>query len=629
MSMIKLDLLLKRMWTVLAVLFCTVVSAHAAAITYQLTTHVDGRTITASANLNAGDNLNDKMPQTLWRAYTTYKYYSDADLTQEITEAPASGGTVYVDYEFDPPFILSEEGKDPVYHYLRTYNSTTPTSVPNNYLVIYDQEAENEWGTYKETILSWKSVNGATPKAGRNYPIAKAGHDQWAFYGDGYDFQVRLNDSSIANNYLIWRSTTRDETPMGLGAKPEVGWQLYVNTAENRYLTGTMAMGPYNSTNYLASLENVNSCVWTDKLTTSKQYFDEHNQLVSAITGNNIDSSYKNALWWYAFFATPVTDPANSTDIWHVTYKILGADGTWYDDIVVQKRASNLTPTWPVEGFEPVEGCEYDYFYADATFSEKFEGDMPATGNTTLYIKETEINYISQPWKTLVLPFAIDDLAEYFGADYEGVPSVNVSELQDVQGTLTEVGDQSFYHCKLIFNPVRTIEAYKPYLFKVNRVNERIINEMYAAEGTEPCKVTEVDDPVNAGISACMVGTLEPDGSFMDASDGLHFYFGYDEAKDAYNFYRVSATIPRNRCWFYINDKRAAGAKLSFSFSIAPDGNEEPIGEDFGNQELTAVKGIENTAVKGDWYNLNGQKLNGRPTANGIYVVNGKKFIVK
>ena len=326
--------------------------------------------------------------------------------------------------------------------------------------------------------MTWKSVNGATPKAGSNYPIAKKGHDQWAFYGDGYDFQVRLNDSSIANNYLIWRSTTRNETPMGLGAKPEVGWQLYVNTAENSKISGTMAMGPYNSTNYLASLENVNSCVWTDKLTTSDQYFDEHNQLVYKPAGTSGTTMNKNNLWWYAFFATPVTDPANSNDIWHVTYKILGADGSWYDDIVVQKRASNLTPIWPVEGFEPVEGCEYDYFYADATFSEKFEGDMPATGNTTLYIKETEINYISQPWKTLVLPFAIEDLVAYFGNDYQGVPSVNVSELQDVQGTLTEVGDQSFYHCKLIFNPVRTIEAYKPYLFKVNRVNERIINEM-------------------------------------------------------------------------------------------------------------------------------------------------------
>ena len=599
---------MKLMVTVL--LFGVASFAKAATVTYSLTTKVDGRTITATANLNAGDNLNDKMPQTLWRAYTTYKYYSDADLTQEITEAPASGGTVYVDYEFDPPFILSEEGKDPVYHYLRTYNY----SGSNNYLVIYDQAAENEWGTYKETILTWKSSNGATPKAGSNYPIAKKGHDQWAFYGDGYDFQVRLNDSSIANNYLIWRSTTRNETPMGLGAKPEVGWQLYVNTAENSKMSGTMAMGPYNSTNYLASLENVNSCVWTDKLDTSDQYFDEHNQLVYKPAGTSGTTMNKNNLWWYAFFATPVTDPANSTDIWHVTYKILGADGTWYDDIVLQKRANNLTPTWPVQDFNPKEGCEYDYFYADATFSEKFEGDMPATGNTTLYIKEKEINYISQPWKTLVLPFAIDDLAEYFGADYEGVPSVNVSELQDVQGTLTEAGDESFYNCKLFFNPVTKIEAYKPYLFKVNRVDEKIILEMYAAEGNDPCEVTEVADPVNAGISACMQGTLE--GYDMDASDGLSFYFGYDETNDAYNFYRVSARIPKNRCWFYISDSRAAGAKLQVVF----------------DSEVNSINTqIADKSAKGNIYNVNGQ-LMGTQKSNlpkGLYIVNGKKMVIK
>ena len=86
---------MKLMVTVL--LFGVASFAKAATVTYSLTTKVDGRTITATANLNAGDNLNDKMPQTLWRAYTTYKYYSDADLTQEITEAPADGGTVYVD----------------------------------------------------------------------------------------------------------------------------------------------------------------------------------------------------------------------------------------------------------------------------------------------------------------------------------------------------------------------------------------------------------------------------------------------------------------------------------------------------------------------------------------------------
>ena len=842
--MIKFDLLLKRMWTVLAVLFCTVVSAQAAAITYQLTTHVDGRTITATANLNAGDNLNDKMPQTLWRAYTTYKYYSDAALTQEITEAPA-GGTVYVDYEFDPPFYLSEEGQEPIYHYLRSYNAAGS----NNYLVIYDQSAEDEWGTYKKTILSWRSVNGATPKAGRNYPIAKAGHDQWAFYGDGYAFQIRLNDSSIANNYLIWRSTSRAETPMGLGAKPEVGWQLYVNTAENSKMTGTMAMGPYNATNYLASLENVNYELWTDGLTTSEQYFDEHNQLVSAKTGHNIDSSYKNALWWYAFFATPTTDPANSNDIWHVTYKIQKADGTWYDDIVVQKRANNLTPTWPVAGFEPVEGyeydyfytdatftekfqgampndcnttlyiketapvepviyyvtykiqqadgtwyedivkekdpnnltpafpteytqkegytydyfykdatfeekleegytmpadentvlfiketapvytvtykilqadgnwyedivkekdpnnltpafpaeytqkegytydyfykdenftekcaedytmpadentilfiketapvytvtykilqadgnwyedivkekdpnnltpafpseeysmkdgCEYDYFYQDETFQEKFEGDMPANENTVLYIKEKVIEYVSEPWKTLVIPFGIENLASFFGEDFEGVPAVDVLEFQNIEdGVITRVGDEDFYRCKLIFNPVYFIEAYKPYLIRLNRAYKSARDEMYAAEkGERDCEVTIVNDPANAGISVYMEGTLEDNGYPMDASDGLHFYFGYDANADAYNFYRVSATIPKNRCWFEVVDQRPAGAKLNVTF------------------DMDAITGIGQVvsakAADGRIYNINGQQVQGT-LQKGIYIVNGKK----
>jgi hypothetical protein len=212
------------------------------------------------------------------------------------------------------------------------------------------------------------------------------------------------------------------------------------------------------------------------------------------------------------------------------------------------------------------------------------------------------------------LPFAIDDLAEYFGADYEGVPSVNVSELQDVQGTLTEAGDQSFYNCKLFFNPVTKIEAYKPYLFKVNRVNKRIIDEMYAAEGTDPCEVTEVADPVNAGISACMQGTLE--GYDMDASDGLSFYFGYDKDNDAYNFYRVSARIPKNRCWFYISDNRAAGAKLQVVF----------------DSEVNSINTqIADKSAKGNIYNVNGQ-LMGTQKSNlpkGLYIVNGKKMVIK
>ena len=580
----------------------------ASAVTYSLTTHVDGRTETATINLAAGADLLSNMPQKLWRAYCEYSFYSDAEMTQEITEVPADAETVYVDYVFDPPFILSEEGKDPVYNYLRTYNY----SGSNNYLVIYDQAAENEWGTYKETILSWKSVSGATPKAGRNYPIAKAGHDQWAFYGDAYDFQIRLNDATIANNYLIWRSTTRNETPMGLGAKPTVGWQLYVNTAENGKMSGTMAMGPYGVTNYLASLENVNSCVWTDKLTTSEQYFDSHNQLVYKPGGTSQTTMNKNNLWWYAFFATPVTSPANSTDIWHVTYKIQKVDGSWYDDIVVQKKSSNLKPSFPPAGFEPSDDYAYDYFYLDADFAEKCAKDyaMPATGNTVLYLRELE--FVSTPWMTLVLPYDIEDLDAHFG---DG--AVMVNEYSSVTAEMTEAGGETYFNCHLNFSDVQQIEAYKPYLFKALRVNPVLLDEMYytVEDMQEPIEIKLYDDANAANIGVSMKGVLAEEGYEMPG-DGLNFYFGAveEDGDYSYNFYRRAATIPQFRCYFFVTDERTDAT---------------PIKVRFGSDSFTGISSMTaDTKVNTSVYTLDGRKLNGLDNLKkGIYIVNGRKVV--
>ena len=603
------------------VLFTTLamfsVAASAVNVTYSLTTHVDGRTITGTANVAAGGDLLNAMPQALWRAYCTYTFTNNAG--EQITTAPANGGTVYVDYVFDPPFIMSEEGKDPVYNYLRTYNY----SGSNNYLVIYDQAAENEWGNYKQTILSWRSVSGATPKAGKNYPIAKAGHDQWAFYGDAYDFQIRLNDASIDNNYLIWRSTTRNETPMGLGAKPEVGWQLYVNTAENDKMSGTMAMGPYGVTNYLASLENVNSCVWTDKLTTSEQYFDSHNQLVYKPGGTSQTTMNKNNLWWYAFFATPATSPANSTDIWHVTYKIQKVDGSWYDDIVVQKNSNNLTPSFPPAGFNPNPDYEYDYFYKDAEFTEKYPDGyvMPDGENTIIYIKEKEVEvveYVSTPWMTLVLPYSIDDLTAFFGED-----AVQVQEYTSVAGELTEAASESYFTCHLNFTATDKIEAYMPYLFRAVHARQSDLDRMYDILGieaiNEPIEVKLYDNTHAPEIGVSMKGNLAANGYEMPG-DGLNFYFGSSQDATgayAYNFYRRAATIPQFRCYFFVTDERTGGAN--------------PIKVRFGSDSLNGISTVAaDTNVNAPIYSLDGRKVDASSLSNlqkGIYIVNGRKVV--
>jgi hypothetical protein len=102
------------------------------------------------------------------------------------------------------------------------------------------------------------------------------------------------------------------------------------------------------------------------------------------------------------------------------------------------------------------------------------------------------------------------------------------------------------------------------------------------------------------------------------------------DSKNGVGFYPIApdgATINKFGAYLQLPTEPTAGAK---AFYLVMEGSEEPLAEDFGDQDITGVKGIENAdAVEGNWYNMNGQKLNGRPTSSGIYVVNGKKVVIK
>lgn len=95
-------------------------------------------------------------------------------------------------------------------------------------------------------------------------------------------------------------------------------------------------------------------------------------------------------------------------------------------------------------------------------------------------------------------------------------------------------------------------------------------------------------------------------------------------------FYRAQAgTLGANKAYLNLDNVTTSPAKLVlFSFF---DG-EEDIHNGITTGIEDATHQIDNgqwTMDNAEWYNLNGQKLNGMPSSSGLYIVNGKKVLVK
>ncbi|WP_155808832.1 InlB B-repeat-containing protein [Xylanibacter brevis] len=76
-------------------------------------------------------------------------------------------------------------------------------------------------------------------------------------------------------------------------------------------------------------------------------------------------------------------------------------------------------------------------------------------------------------------------------------------------------------------------------------------------------------------------------------------------------------TLAANQCWLQFNHELTSGAR---SINL--------VFED----ETTAVEKLKNSRIEelnGNWYDMNGRKLQSVPTKKGVYLFNGKKVVVK
>ena len=93
-----------------------------------------------------------------------------------------------------------------------------------------------------------------------------------------------------------------------------------------------------------------------------------------------------------------------------------------------------------------------------------------------------------------------------------------------------------------------------------------------------------------------------------------------DTSTDSYAFngkqfvwVKDNLAVGANKCWLEVSKSTSNARAISIVFS-----------------ETTGISGITgNNGISGDWYDLNGRKLQSVPTKKGVYIQNGKKVVIK
>ena len=226
--------------------------------------------------------------------------------------------------------------------------------------------------------------------------------------------------------------------------------------------------------------------------------------------------------------------------------------------------------------------------------------------------------YKDGAWNTLVLPFAIDD---FTGTPLEGatVKELNATTSNLNNGTLT-----------LNFSDNLTaIEAGTPYIVKWAKTDgydeadpetRDVKNPVFTGvtiSGTEPTPVTFTGGSFVGQYSLFSIvandAVLGENQGYLNEIImlGSGNKLGYSQNPRTLHSFRAHFYVPAN-----------GGGQQARSFVL-----------DFGEGEQTGILSTTNftnfTNSAAAWYDMQGRKLNAQPTKKGLYIVNGKKIVVK
>ena len=302
----------------------------------------------------------------------------------------------------------------------------------------------------------------------------------------------------------------------------------------------------------------------------------------------------------FAFATTPaITLTAGETYEDEITLK--ADDGVFANYTYTLGEDGSVTPgTLYVSAGANVEilaNSDYAETYYDTYASKTAEIVDKDAEKGTVTLKERTLR--RQIWEPLVLPF-----------------NTSVTELVDALGqyAVVDILDETANDANIHFNlHMGDIPANTPFLIKVFRA-------------------VTLDENVPF-LSKTIVAPAQQDenGNPYIADAAGHKYVGlYDLQKDltGAGIWALNQNGIFKELGSYKTDLQATKAYLDLSTASA-DARiliEEPDGQVTAISTISAD--VKTNAAEG-WYTINGMKLNNMPTEKGIYILNGKKVVVK
>ena len=299
-------------------------------------------------------------------------------------------------------------------------------------------------------------------------------------------------------------------------------------------------------------------------------------------------------------FSAEIEIPANTT----FKFKDSKTNGNYYGAhsngkfYILNTMCSNLTLESPGEDFYIQRAGTYKItitsdkkLNVDGFFTEIYDETSFPQSSDPIDVELPNLTlYKDGYWNTLCLPFGVNS---FTGTPLEGAEVRELSEASLEEGTLTlNFGD-----------PVSSISSGIPYIVKWTS-GSNITSPRFFGVTIEP----NLEPAIKGNVS--FIGTFASE----TISGQNYLYLGADNT-----LYWPSSSVTINpfRAYFELDLPVGQQAK-SFVLNFDDD-NEE-----------TSIKQINNSeSATSTWFTLDGRRLNDMPATAGLYIINGKKVVIK